>query len=152
VNRPLVIGIGNPYRRDDGVGLAVLEGVRSRIGTRADTVEELGEPAALVERWSGREFVIVVDAVVSGAAPGSLVTHELGTSTLTVRPRFTPANSSHALGIAEARELGRVLDRLPQRLLFVGIEAGDTSSGEGLTPEVEAAVAPAIALVLGALG
>ena len=152
MSRPLVIGIGNPYRRDDGVGLAVLEGVRARIGGGADTVEELGEPAALVERWSGREFVVVVDAVVSGATPGSMVSHELGGSDVVATPPSAAAHSSHALGIAEAADLGRVLGRLPQRLLFVGIEASDTSSGEGLTPEVEAAIEPAIALVLRALG
>ena len=152
MSRPLVIGIGNPYRRDDGVGLAVLDGVRSRIGERADSVEELGEPAALVERWSGREFVVVVDAVVSGATPGSMVTHELGASALATGLKFAAGHSSHALGIAEAAELGRVLGRLPQRLLFVGVEAGDTTSGEGLMREVEAAIEPAIALVLRALG
>ena len=48
--------------------------------------------------------------------------------------------STHALGVAEAIELGRALGRLPRRLLVFGIEGGSFDAGAGLSPEVERAV------------
>ena len=41
----------------------------------------------------------------------------------------------------------RALDRLPERLVVVGIEAGDTGFGDGLSPRVAAAVAQAVDLI-----
>lgn len=151
MTRPLVIGIGNPFRHDDGVGLAVLDRIALDQSVPADVVEELGEPAALVERWTGRDLVVVVDAVVSGAEPGTVVSYELGATAepIAVPP---PKGSSHALGIGDAVELGRALGRFPQRLLFVGVEAADTSAGFGLSPAVAAAVEAVAAVVRAAVG
>ncbi len=47
MNRLLVIGYGNPYRRDDGVALHVINALRQRIGVRAlppdeDGLDEVG--------------------------------------------------------------------------------------------------------------
>jgi hydrogenase maturation protease len=46
--RTLVIGYGNPSRRDDGIGLAVVNGLRARLGRApldegADGFDELGQ-------------------------------------------------------------------------------------------------------------
>ena len=54
---------------------------------------------------------------------------------------------THALGIAHAVAVARALDRLPQRLVVVGIEADDTGFGDGLSPRVAAAVAQAVDLI-----
>ena len=49
-------------------------------------------------------------------------------------------HSTHALGVADAVELGRELERLPRRLAVYGIEGERFDAGEGLTPIVEIAV------------
>ncbi|MGA8805322.1 MAG: hypothetical protein WB866_11580, partial [Solirubrobacterales bacterium] len=49
-------------------------------------------------------------------------------------------SSTHALGVADAVELARELDRLPARLAVYGIEGENFEAGEGLTPAVEATV------------
>jgi hypothetical protein len=41
--------------------------------------------------------------------------------------------------LGEAVELGRVLGRLPVRLVLYAVEAGDVGYGEGLSPAVAAA-------------
>ena len=105
--------------------------------TALRVVEREGEPVDLIEQWSGAGQAIVVDAVHSGAEPGTI--HALDASS-TRMPIELFTGSTHAFGLAEAVELARALDRLPTRLLVFGIEGRSFSAGRGLTPEVERAV------------
>jgi len=139
VSRALIIGVGNPFRHDDGVGIAAIERLRQRGVQDADLVEESGEPVALVQRWSGWERVVLVDAVDSGGRPGDLHRFECVQGQWDAAAPVA-AVSTHGLGVAEAIELGRALDRLPEHLLLLGIEAGDVSDGVGLSPPVEEAL------------
>ncbi len=130
--KPLVIGVGNPDRGDDGAGPAVvarleLEGVELR--------RARGEATELLQLFAGRDLVYVVDAVVSGQPPGTL--HRLDGAEL---PPFMRATSSHGLGLAEAVELSRVLGSLPRQLVVLGIEAGSLELGSPMSAPVEQAV------------
>ncbi len=135
--RTLVVGVGNPYRHDDGVGVAAVERLREAALPGVEPVEETGEPAALLQRWSGYDTVVLVDAVDSGAEPGSLHRFELSDGEWDAAP---PPGilSTHGTGIAHAVDLARILERLPERLVFLGVETGDVSDGVGLTPPVAA--------------
>lgn len=142
----LVIGVGNPYRRDDGFGVAVLQRLREFDAAGVRIVEESGEPTALIARWSGEHSVIMVDAVSSGATPGTVHRLECGDGNWDTGARAGAA-STHGLGIADAVELGRSLDRLPRRLVIFGVETADVSNGEGLTSPVAAAVDPVVSAI-----
>ncbi len=136
----VVIGVGNPYRHDDGVGLAVLNALAARrpAQARADLVECDGEPSRMIDAWAGAELAIVVDAVrAADPQPGRV--HR---ATLAGHPPGPASASSHGLGVLEAAELARVLDRLPDRLVCYGVEAVDLTLGPGLSPAVRASVAP----------
>ncbi len=137
----LVIGVGNPYRHDDGFGVAVLERLRELAVPGLQIVEESGEPAALIARWSGQSVVIMVDAVTSGAAPGSIHRLECGNGVWDLGDRAASA-STHGLGVADAVELAKVLDQLPARLVIIGVETEDVTNGTGLSNAVAAAVDP----------
>ncbi|MGD0593392.1 MAG: hydrogenase maturation protease [Acidimicrobiales bacterium] len=139
MTRRLIIGVGNPFRHDDGVGIAAIERLRLCGLHDTDLVEESGEPVALVQRWTGRETVVLVDAVDSGGPAGTLHRFEC-TKGLWGDVAPAAAVSTHGLGVLEAVELGRVLDRLPDRLVLLGVEAADVSDGVGLSPPVAAAV------------
>ena len=140
---PLVIGVGNRWRRDDGVGPVVADRLRER---GVDAVEHAGEAVALMELWEGAALAIVIDAAGPGTAPGTVrrvdATHEA------LPPGLTAA-STHALGLADAIALARTLDRLPSRLVVYGIGGADFSSGEGLSPAVERAVDEVVAELTG---
>jgi hypothetical protein len=56
--------------------------------------------------------------------------------------------SSHGLGVGQAVELARALDRLPRKLVVVGVEGADFGQGTDLTGAV-AAIEPAARLVTG---
>src|SRR3972149_5320288 len=70
--RVLVIGVGNPYRRDDAAGREAVRRLRDRAPHVIATLEHDGEGTSLMEAWQGADLVIVVDAVSSGAAPGTV--------------------------------------------------------------------------------
>ncbi|MBE3011674.1 hydrogenase maturation protease [Microbispora sp. NEAU-D428] len=130
----VVIGLGSDLRGDDAAGLEVARLLRGTLPPSVAVVESSGDPAALVEAWSGAALAIVVDAVSSGAPPGT-VHRSLHT------PVHPPVRAgSHSLGLADAVELGRALGRLPDELVVAGIEGGDFSLGVPMTPPVLAAV------------
>jgi hydrogenase maturation protease len=122
----LIIGVGNRWRGDDAAGLEVAARVPGAVSAE-------GEPVALLDLWQGASAVTVVDAVSSGAAPGTI--HRLDASDAPL-PAALAGPSTHLLGLSEAIELARALGRLPARVTVYGIEGEDFSAGAGLTPAV----------------
>ena len=131
----VVIGIGNDFRRDDAVGLTVADQVAERNLPRVRVVTGIGEPAALLEAWSGATRAVVVDAAAGAdSAPGRI-------RRWTARDlEATAAVSSHALGLTQTCALGQALARMPDELVIFTIEVADMNHGIGLTPAVAAAV------------
>ncbi|TDV44135.1 hydrogenase maturation protease [Actinophytocola oryzae] len=143
----VVIGVGNEYRRDDGIGPAVAERLRRHVPPGVEVVTTDGEPARVLDAWTGRHTAVVVDAVVcTGSTPGRV--HRLAVDEI---PRGTKENSSHGLGIPEAVELARALDRLPVHLVLYTVEVTDTGYGTGLSPPVASAIPDIVAAVLAEL-
>jgi len=132
----LVIGLGNEYRRDDAVGRIVARRLKASRGDNVRVVEESGEGAALMEAWKGADFVILIDAVHSGGAAGSI--HRFDAAAQPIPSRFFHY-STHAFSVAEAVEMGRTLDQLPAKLIVYGIEGKTFDSGMGLSVEADAA-------------
>jgi len=130
--------VGNEWRRDDAAGLAVARGLRDAPLSGVRVVEHEGEPLDLIEEWSEAGEAIVVDAVNSGAEPGTIHRLDAVSSQL---PVDLFRGSTHSLSVGDAVELARALERLPRRLLIYGIEGSSFTAGSGLTPKVERAVA-----------
>ena len=143
----LVIGIGNSYRRDDGVGLAVAEEIADRGIPNVRVVTAIGEPGAILDAWTGAPLAVAVDAAMSdGSTPGRI-------------RRWTPGDapesglvSSHALGLPQTFALGQALGQIPDELVVFTVDIADASHGVGLTPAVAAAVPEVIKAVLEELG
>lgn len=137
ISPPLVIGVGNRARRDDGAGPAVLDALASCAGTNIETVEIAGDCARLIDLWDGRDCAAIVDATQSDAMPGTIVVFDAHKQAIT-RELFI--HTSHAFGVAEAVETARLLDRLPKTLAIWGIEGADFGFGGDLTPNVRDSV------------
>lgn len=131
-----VIGVGRTVRGDDGAGPRVARALAADPPDGVAVHECPGEFDALLDLFEGAGAVVVVDAVCSGAPPGTLVRHDAVAS-----PVPAPAGpSSHGFGLAEAIEFGRALKRLPPVLVVHGVEAADVTPGAGLSPAVAAAL------------
>ena len=149
----LVVGLGSPDRGDDAVGPEVARTVAAR-GLPGVRVLEHEDPTALLDLWSGHDPVVVVDAVRSGGPVGSIHVLETGAGAPRMPERAwaaTGRGDTHAFGLAAAVELARALDRLPPRLVVVGVEADSFEYGAPLTGAVASAVQPAADRVLAVL-
>lgn len=145
--KTLVLGLGNPILRDDGVGLRVAQALRPLLagepGIEVD--EDTWGGLRLMERLIGYDRAIVIDAMSCGKSPGTVEVF---------CPESLPtrrSSSVHDTSLPVALELGRQAGaHLPpsSAITLVGIEVEDVVHfGEDLTPEVEAAVPQAVQVV-----
>ena len=137
----VVIGIGNSFRRDDGVGPAVSAELIARGLDGVRVITCAAEPAALLDAWDGAAVAVLVDAVV-GDEPGRVRRCSMDDLADAV-----PV-SSHDLSVRQAYDLSRVLGRAPQSVVVVTVDAADTGHGQGLSPAVQAALPDAVRIVL----
>jgi hydrogenase maturation protease len=130
-----LLGLGNDILGDDAFGLLVAEQVRQLL---PDEVEVIGSSAGgfhLMDDVLGASRLIVVDAVLTGAAePGTVyVLREEDVQTF-------PGGSPHYVGLLEAIALGRKLSlSAPQEVVIVAVEAADCLTvGGAMHPAVQA--------------
>ncbi|MEI5525579.1 hydrogenase maturation protease [Streptomyces brasiliscabiei] len=144
--RIAVIGVGNEFRRDDGVGAAVVAGLREQadgLPLPPCTVLAVcdGDPARLIGLWEDAGLAVVVDAAHAHPGhPGRVHRLELDAG----QSARSGSTSSHGLGLGEAVELARALGRLPGRLVVYAVEGADGSFGTGLSPAVTASLEPLV--------
>jgi hydrogenase maturation protease len=137
-HRIVVVAVGNPFASDDGVAHRVVAAAAPRLPDDVVRVAAHGEPARLVEAWSGADTAVVVDAV-DGPGPAGDVTVLDGRALPAAGP-VRRAHGSHALGVVEAVRLAEALGRLPRRVVCVGVTGRRWDPGDELSPEVAAAV------------
>ncbi len=170
--RVVVAGIGNDMRHDDAAGALVaaraLEvlgalGPVTGPGQEIDGVlsSQLGEPLDFLGNWDDADLAIVVDAVRSGAAPGSLsltwfggeaADFQLDRASASVAKAVAcgrgQSPSTHGLGVVGVYRLASAMGQAPRRMVVLGIEGQDFSQGEGLSASVAAAIDSAAAIVV----
>ncbi|GBD08477.1 Hydrogenase 2 maturation protease [Candidatus Thermoflexus japonica] len=134
--RWVLIGLGHPMRRDDGVGLWVAAQLRAWSGPDGAAIP-LGvpDPMALAQAWAGAEIAWIVDAVAASAPPGTLL--RIRGDRLLEGP-FPQSFSTHGLSAGEALALARTMGAFPRRMVLYGIVGEDFGYGEGFSPAVEA--------------
>jgi len=138
-----IIGIGQSMRGDDAAGLAAVqrwyETYQAKL-SRPHVQYELAElpGVGLLSLLEGTRAAILVDAVHSDSKAGTV--HVFNENQL--EAFMEGAGSAHGWGVAETLSLGRKLmpTELPEKLILIGIEAGQLNLGESLSPEVEAAL------------
>lgn len=145
----IVVGVGSSMRGDDGLGPRAIE----LLGERLDSEPSVelravdGDPARMIEAWRGRAVAIVVDAVRTGAPPGTVHRIDHGSAGL-VAGR---AASTHSGGVAEAIALATQLDLMPQRLVVLGVEPVSFELGTELSAPVREAMPALVERILAEL-
>ncbi len=142
--KTLILGLGNPILRDDSVGLRVVRALPPELD--ADPSFEIDEDywggLRLMERMIGYDRAIIVDAIQTGAMPGTI--HWLAPDDLPTQR----SASVHDVNLPTALEFGRSAKaHLPsnEEIILIGVEVEDVETfGEDLTPSVEDALLPAI--------
>lgn len=128
-----IIGCGNCHRMDDAAGVLVAQRLRE-LGIPSEI--QSGGAFELIASWDCDDEVVLIDAVVTGAPPGTIHVWKGSPPRLPSAQHF----SSHGFGLAEAFRLGQALRCLPNRITVYGIEGNRFDRGERVSPEVSAAV------------
>ena len=135
--KAVVIGLGNLYMRDDGLGIRVAEALMERdLGENVSVQEYPEMDFTVIEKLQGASRVIVVDAVKGGKEPGTISKY-----TLTSRKgdlRELP--SLHSLKLSDILDLAMSSGILTCPVVILGVEPKDDSPGIGLSPDVESAL------------
>ncbi|HUB47198.1 MAG TPA: hydrogenase maturation protease [Acetobacteraceae bacterium] len=133
---PLILGLGNRDRGDDGVGHLVVRLVRGHVPPHVLVEGQHGTAMEVIERLRGTDSATLVDAAVTGALPGTIHVFDC---TIADIPATKPGASSHGLGVAEAIAMARVLDSLPRVCRLYAIEGVNFAPGAEISPAVRAA-------------
>ncbi len=152
--RTLVIGYGNPSRNDDGVGLAVVNSLRQRIGLKAldettDGFDELGGALdtlflqqltpELADTIAGYDRLLLVDAH-TGTLPDLVHRAELS-------PRNDPAMVSHILKPEHLLALALQFSGKAPRAELFSVRGFDFNFGEMLSPQTAQGVAQVVQVI-----
>lgn len=144
--RVLVLGVGNVLMRDEALGVRAVEelGRRFRFPEGVELLDGGTCGIELLSYISDKDYLIVVDAVRSGNAPGTVVRIE-GED---VPARFMTRISPHQLGISDLLATATISGHLPEKIVLFGIEPKTIELGLGLSDEVKAGLERLIEVVL----
>ncbi|CAI8732865.1 hydrogenase maturation protease [Methylocaldum szegediense] len=146
-----VLGLGSPFG-DDRVGWITVENLMRSDGFRAlpegFASAEICDPVGnnLLDAMRGARLAILIDAVRSGAAAGTIM--RLNAQNL---EDGTEPCSSHGFGLSATLALGRALNDLPQDVVLFLVEVpADAGFGpaENLSEPVAMAIPDLTAAVL----
>jgi hydrogenase maturation protease len=132
----LIICLGNPLMRDEGIGIRLASELSVHLADNPDIeVLDLGTGGfSVMHAIAGREKIIFVDCAIMGQEPGTML-------------RFTPEQvrskkvllrySIHEGDLLNTLELSRRLGECPDDIVIFGIEPKQIADGEGLTGELQ---------------
>ena len=126
-----LVGVGNPLRRDDGVGPWIVGAVRGAIsGTSLRVIDAQDVPENFVHVIARDDCrnVVFIDAVTSEGPPGTVVFGPLAD--------FAEAESysTHKLALSLS---GKFLESAGKKVFLLGVVPADLAFGVGLTAGVE---------------
>ena len=128
-----IICIGSPFG-DDQFGAWAYEQLRPVIDPSAAQLLYLDRPGTrLIAELDGVDDLILIDAVKSGAAIGSVLRLE-GAEVFRHLARHT---STHGFGVADALQLAQQLGQLPQSMVLLGVEAGEGDAHAPLSSQMK---------------
>ncbi len=149
----LVAGIGNIFLGDDAFGVEVVRALVSRRLPQGVSVRDFGIRGfdlayALLDPW---DWVILVDALPRGEAPGTLYVMEPDVGALTDPALPRVEMDPHGMDPMRVLRLAASLGTIATRVLIVGCEPkdfGDELEGRmGLSAPVQAAITDACDMV-----
>ena len=131
----VVLGLGNMLMADDGIGLAALAQLQDQwfVPPDVDLVDGGTWGMNLLPIIEAADRLLVLDAIDTGAAPGTLA--ELRGRDV---PRFLSQKlSPHQIDLREVLALADLRGTLPDELVAVGLQPERRDTSTALTPCVQ---------------
>ncbi len=139
----LVVGLGNPLFRDDGLGWYLIQELKNKVTPQ---IEVIWLPNFFdILLWiEGRKKVVIVDTILEGARAGSVYRIDL----LQDVKRSTSFTCSHSFSIGNLRNVVNLLYDRPPEIILLGVTVRDTGYGESLSTEIKSTMPVLIEAVL----
>lgn len=144
-----VIGLGNILQQDDGAGVAAVQQLAAQAGRWPDALLIDGGTLGLelLSYVEDATHLLLLDAVITGAAPGTLVRLEGDAVPLQLSTKLSP----HQAGVVDLLAAAYLQGRLPQQIVVLGVVPQQIAWGMQLTPVVEEQLAGLVAAAAGQL-
>jgi hydrogenase maturation protease len=132
-----IIGLGTPLRRDDGIGIVLLELLVKRKKEFPKNIEFIDGGTGgmnLLHMLARFDTVLLIDAVDFKGRPGE---SRLFTLDQIQSKKATVQMSTHGSDFLQVLHLSKKLKELPPQLCIFGVQPEDISYGTGLSKDVE---------------
>ena len=129
----LIIGVGNPYRCDDGIGPAIIETLRIKPDASFVVVDGGTDGLALLDLIGEYDRAIIIDAVQMLESPGTVKLFTLAEAKIKVT---SDGLSTHGFGLAQMLQLVERLG-IKTTIKIIGIQPKHLGFGEHLSAEVQ---------------
>ena len=151
--RTLVLGIGNPFLGDDGIGFSVAQELARVVKDENVDVKDASLPGLnLLELIIGYDRVIIIDAIMTDDGEvGEIYRLKPENFVKTVHP----ASSAHDVNLATAIEIGKksLAEQMPADIIVFAVEIQEvTEFTDEMTRKVKEAIPGVVSLVLEEIG
>lgn len=129
-NKIAVIGLGNSLRRDDGIGVIILESLLNNY--KRGKIDYLNFGSAsfdLMHRLQDYDKALLIDGINAGMPTGALKIFDLEQASFTEKDNLI---SSHELNLKDIFKLTRNLE-IKAKIYVAGIQVQDVNFGESLS-------------------
>jgi len=147
-SKTVVVGVGNIIRSDDGLGVHALRRLLADTRAPQDVAFVDGGTLGLelVSYVCEASRLLLIDAVDIGQSPGTLI--RMNGDELRSLPG---AASVHQLGVADLIATLSLASEERPDIVLLGIQPASTDWGTRLTPKIEAALGPLVAMAIAVL-
>ena len=132
--RAVVLGIGNTILSDEAAGVRAVEALEQAYRMPDDVLVIDGGTSGMemIEDLSNLDFLIVIDVVKTGAAPGTVVKIEGDQIPVFFRHKLSP----HQIALPDVLASLELLDTMPKEIIVLGVEPITLELGMEMTPTV----------------
>ncbi|MBD3262865.1 hydrogenase maturation protease [Candidatus Woesearchaeota archaeon] len=136
MKKKAVIGIGNPLRQDDGIGIILIHKLlkdKHKFPPNIDFIDGGTGGMNLIHTISKYNLIIFIDAVNFNGPNGESRLFEFKEIN---NKKVSVSNSTHSDNILKVIELSIKLFNKPKKFLFFGIKPFKTNFGNNLSKEL----------------
>ena len=132
--RAVVLGIGNTILTDEAAGVRVVEALERDYALPENVLAIDGGTSGMemIEDLSDLDFLIVVDVVKTGAAPGTVVKIDGAEIPVFFRSKLSP----HQIALPDVLASLELLGSMPREIIVLGVEPISLELGMEMTTTV----------------
>ncbi|MDP3036287.1 MAG: HyaD/HybD family hydrogenase maturation endopeptidase [Rhodocyclaceae bacterium] len=147
--KAVVLGVGNVILADEGVGVRVVEALEREytVPTGVTVIDAGTSGMEMLEDLSDLDFLLVVDAIAAGKAPGELVQLRGDAVPVFFRRNLSP----HGIGLSDVLASLEFLGAEPKETVILGVQPTSLDLSTELTPTIAACVPELVAQVVAEL-